>query len=82
MANLKVNEYISIEDLYYGLMLPSGNDAACILAFYYGFWLSRAKEAYYFGKNIRKEDICSDLKYFELYTKKFVQFMNNVIVKK
>jgi len=26
-------------DLYYALMLPSGNDAACVLACYYGCWL-------------------------------------------
>lgn len=31
-ANLAANAWISIEDLLYGLMLPSGNDAATSLA--------------------------------------------------
>jgi len=35
-ANLKENEWISIEDLLYGLMLPSGNDAAMVLAENFG----------------------------------------------
>ena len=32
LANLIPNEHISIIDLYYGMMLPSGNDAAMALA--------------------------------------------------
>lgn len=32
--------WISIEDLYYGMMLPSGNDAALTIAMYFGFFLS------------------------------------------
>lgn len=35
-ANLSENEWISIEDLLYGLMLPSGNDAAMVLAENFG----------------------------------------------
>ena len=31
-ANLSGNAWMSIEDLLYGLMLPSGNDAAMVLA--------------------------------------------------
>lgn len=31
-ANLQPNSWISIEDLLYGLMLPSGNDAALVLS--------------------------------------------------
>ena len=31
-ANLIANFWISVEDLLYGLMLPSGNDAALVLA--------------------------------------------------
>ena len=31
-ANLIGNAWMSIEDLLYGLMLPSGNDAAMVLA--------------------------------------------------
>lgn len=31
-ANLQPKSWVSIEDLLYGLMLPSGNDAALVLA--------------------------------------------------
>ena len=31
-SNLQSNTWMSIEDLLYGLMLPSGNDAALVLA--------------------------------------------------
>lgn len=31
-ANLVDNAWMSIDDLLYGLMLPSGNDAAMVLA--------------------------------------------------
>jgi D-alanyl-D-alanine carboxypeptidase (penicillin-binding protein 5/6) len=40
-ANLAVDRYILLEDLYYALMLPSGNDAAALLGFYYGCWLDK-----------------------------------------
>lgn len=38
-ANLKKDNWISIEDLLYGAMLPSGNDAAYSLAEYIGYCL-------------------------------------------
>lgn len=41
LAKLKVNKYIKLSDLFYGLMLPSGNDAALVLAYYYGYWLGK-----------------------------------------
>jgi len=31
-AELKIGKYIRIYDLFYGTMLPSGNDAAYLLA--------------------------------------------------
>lgn len=31
-AELEVGDMLTIEDLLYGLMLPSGNDAATVLA--------------------------------------------------
>lgn len=31
-AELKYNDILNIEDLLYGLMLPSGNDAAVLIA--------------------------------------------------
>jgi len=38
-AELQADDYLSLMDLYYAMMLPSGNDAAYILASYYGCWL-------------------------------------------
>ena len=35
-AQLKEGDILSVEDLYYGMMLPSGNDAAYTLAEFYG----------------------------------------------
>jgi D-alanyl-D-alanine carboxypeptidase len=40
-ADLLPGKFILLKDLYYGLMLPSGNDAAALLAFYYGNWLDK-----------------------------------------
>ena len=42
LANIIPHQYLSLKDLYYGLMLPSGNDAACVLAYYYGSWMTRS----------------------------------------
>ena len=39
-ANLRSGEEILVIDLLYGLMLPSGNDAAIALAQYFGKFLS------------------------------------------
>lgn len=36
-ACLRNAEYILLQDLYYALMLPSGNDAACTLANFFGY---------------------------------------------
>ena len=35
-ARLKENDILSLYDLFHGLMLPSGNDAATTLADYFG----------------------------------------------
>lgn len=59
------------------MMLPSGNDAAAILALYYGHWLE--KETMFpnliFTK-VRKIDLKDKLKYCNLLTKKFMHFIN------
>ena len=39
-ANLMYGDELSIEDLLYGLLLPSGNDAAIALAQHFGKYLS------------------------------------------
>jgi len=36
-ACLRNAEYIRLTDLYYALMLPSGNDAACTIANFFGY---------------------------------------------
>ena len=36
-ANLKQDRWVSVQDLLYGTMLPSGNDAAYLLAEYIGY---------------------------------------------
>ncbi len=38
-ANLRYNEKVAISDLLYALMLPSGNDAAVVLAENLGAYL-------------------------------------------
>ena len=35
-ANLKIGDVLTVEDLIYGMMLPSGNDAAYALAEFFG----------------------------------------------
>lgn len=35
-AKLKVGEELTLEQLYYGMLLPSGNDAAMVIADYFG----------------------------------------------
>ena len=35
-ANLETNDILTVEQLLYGLMLPSGNDAAFALSQYFG----------------------------------------------
>jgi D-alanyl-D-alanine carboxypeptidase len=57
-------------------MLPSGNDAACLLACYYGFWLTSKPQGP--PKPFLKEPIGDKLKHYELYSKRFVQYMNQV----
>jgi len=32
---------MSIEDLYHGMMLPSGNDASLVLATYFGWFIAK-----------------------------------------
>jgi D-alanyl-D-alanine carboxypeptidase len=41
LSMIKSGKYMKILDLYYAMMLPSGNDSASLLAFYYGNWLDK-----------------------------------------
>ena len=38
-ANLKPGDILTLQNLMYGMMLPSGNDAAFLLAWYFGIQL-------------------------------------------
>ena len=44
-ANLLAGDKMSIHELMYGMMLPSGNDAAQTLAIYIGNYLLKAEKA-------------------------------------
>lgn len=63
-------------------MLPSGNDAAALLAFYYGYWLDKdcTFPNLIFTK-ARKVDLKDKIKYNNLMTKKFMQYLNDKIIK-
>ena len=52
-AELKEGDIVSILDLLYGLMLPSGNDSAYTLAENFGLYLHQ--EALNSGKNVQAE---------------------------
>jgi D-alanyl-D-alanine carboxypeptidase len=43
-ADLNQNDKFSVWELLFGLMLPSGNDAAVVLAEYFGNLLIKEKE--------------------------------------
>ena len=64
-------------------MLPSGNDAASNLAFYYGYWLDK-KESFpnFTWTKYKKEDLSNKLKHQKLLTQKFIHFINENIIKK
>ena len=78
-AKLLPEEYLSLMDLYHGLMLPSGNDAARVLACYYGSWLITSPFKTTF-LNQRKFTL-GDRSKRELFEKKFIQFMNQGVVR-
>lgn len=39
-ASLVENSWVRLEDLFYGMMLPSGNDASLLLSEVFGFLVS------------------------------------------
>ena len=80
-ANLTPNEFITLKDLYYGLMLPSGNDAAFILASYYGCWLLADITKTRTSKVLRVETLGDKATHLKMYVQKFMQYMNRVLVK-
>lgn len=55
-AELRKRDVVSLEDLIYGMMLPSGNDAACQIAMIGGTILKLA-ELNKIGKIYEREEI-------------------------
>ena len=44
-ANLKREDELTVEELLYGMMLPSGNDAAQFLAIYFGELILQSQQS-------------------------------------
>ncbi len=83
-SNLQSNTWMSIEDLLYGLMLPSGNDSALVLAQNLGAVLYFDKTGnkeliqctYYDNLAIKSIDLTEDLDSIKYYMAEFINFMN------
>lgn len=72
-ANLESGDTLSVENLLYGLMLPSGNDAAFALAQHFGKLLFRRK---YTRADINKIK-SFQFDYHPYYAKYFLKEMND-----
>ena len=92
LAYLENKKYILLDDLYYGLMLPSGNDAALLLAYYYGYWLGKKEKfaeyewssKYLSSKSCAKSKWVSlegKKKYKKIYLTRFIAYMNSDLVR-
>lgn len=63
-------------------MLPSGNDAALILAYYYGYWLGKSDKIPNFQwKNEKSYSLEGKKKYNKIYLSRFMAYLNNHIVR-
>ena len=81
-ANLCVGKFLKLQDLYYGLMLPSGNDAALVLAYYYGYWLGKKdKFPSFHWKKVFTFSLEGKTKYNKIYLSRFMSFINNHLIK-
>lgn len=76
-SGLIIGKWITIDQVYYALMLPSGNDAALNLAYYYGYLLGR-KESFkdYEWKTEKSVSLEGKKKYNRLYLARFIAYMN------
>ena len=64
-ANLEYGDSLSVHHLLYGLMLPSGNDAAVALAEYFGEFL-------YFNKYVKEE--YDGIDYLDMYANSYMKY--------
>ena len=61
--------------------MECGNDAALILASYYGSWLARAINQSGLPKMSRKDSLDGNATHSKVFSKKFIHFMNKILVK-
>lgn len=71
-ANLQAGDVLTVDQLLYGLMLPSGNDAAFALAQYFGKLLYKKK----YTKADRNRIRSFQFDYHLYYAKYFLAEMN------
>ena len=63
-------------------MLPSGNDAALVLAYYYGYWLgNKDKFPSFQWKKTLAFSLEGKTKYNKIYLSRFMSFVNNYLIK-
>ena len=74
-ANLRKNDYLTVEQLLYGAMLPSGNDAAFALAKYFG---RRIFEYNGWGEEESLRIQSYQFNYHPYYVKYFLKEMNEL----
>lgn len=74
-AGLKANGWILLKDLFYGIMLPSGNDAAHLMAEFMGYLLVNSKKSDHFNpETISLIDLTRESTV--IYIAEFVKCMN------
>ena len=63
-------------------MLPSGNDAALVLAYYYGYWIGKNdKFKNHQWNKLQKFMLEGKRKYYKIYLSRFMSYLNNILVK-
>jgi len=86
-AELESREWATVQDLLHGLMLPSGNDAASVLAENLGacVYYDRLGEAHLLvgsssliKVDLKSLDLTEDSWNIKIYTEQFVKVMNSV----
>lgn len=73
-AGLKFKNWVYLKDLFYGILLPSGNDAAHLLAEFMGYVLGRAKREEFSGEELQLVDLTQEST--SAYVIEFVRQMN------
>lgn len=81
-ASLQKGCFMSLEDLYHGMMLPSGNDASLVLATYFGWFMVKPpivptswQEA---TSPPRRFDVSENEQHYTLCLSKFLHEMNRL----